>query len=439
MTLAQGNEIEKKPPANKEATPEAGLKMFIYFSELQGRAVVNSQGQSVGKLDDLKVKLGELFPRVTNLTVKKSRLKKPLALDWTDVENFNGESITIKPEAENRFFPLEVGREEILLRADLLDKQVVDTFGARIERVNDIHLLIVNKELRIVHVDFGIRGILRRLGWIKAADSLTAWLFDYHFRDKLVSWKYVQPLASDPKTNLKLNVTLRKLHDLHPSDLADIIEELDQANRSSLFKTLDLQTAAETLQEVDPKIQLSLIETTPEERATDILEEMEPDEAKDFLAELPEEKMKKLIRTMARPSRENVEELLKYEEGTAGSIMTTDFIALRQDATIAQAIEEFKKVFHPLETVAYLYVTDEEQHLVGVITLRQLLICDKQETLRKLMNSHLVKIETEADIKKVADLFNKYKFLALPVVDQENIIQGIITLQDILEARAEEL
>lgn len=439
MNLNPGNEIEKKAPANKETAPEPGLKMFIFFSELQGRAVINSQGRSVGKLDDLKVRLGELFPKVTTLAVKRSRLKKPLALDWADVESFNGEIVTLKPEAENRFLPLEVGREEILLRADLLDKQVVDTFGAKIERVNDIHLLIVNKELRIVHVDFGIRGILRRLGWIKAADSFINWLFSYHFPEKVVSWKYVQPLASDPKTNLKLNVTLRKLHELHPSDLADIIEELDQANRSSLFKTLDLQTAAETLQEVDPKIQLSLIETTPEERATDILEEMEPDEAKDFLAELPEEKMKKLIRTMEKPYRESVEELLKYEEGTAGSIMTTDFIALHQDTTITQAIEEFKKVFHPLETVAYLYVTDEEKHLVGVITLRQLLICDKQETLKKLMNPYLVKIKTEDAIEQVADLFNKYKLLALPVVDQENVIQGIITLQDILEARAKEL
>jgi CBS domain-containing protein len=439
MSSTPGNEIEKKAPADKVTAPESGLQMFIFFSELQGREVINSQGRSVGKLDDLKVRLGEPFPKVINLAVRRNRLKKPAALDWADVESFDTETITLKPEAENRFFSLETGREEILLRADLLDKQVVDTFGAKIERVNDIHLLIVNKELRIVHVDFGLRGILRRLGWIKAADSFTHWLFDYHLPEKLVSWKYVQPLVSDPKTNLKLTVALRRLHELHPSDLADIFEELDQANRSSLFKTLDLQTAAETLQEVDSKIQLSLLETSPEERATDILEEMEPDEAKEFLAELPEEKMKKLMRTMEKPYRENVEELLKYGEGTAGSIMTKDFIALRQDIIITEAIEEFKKVFHPLETVAYLYVTDDEGHLVGVITVRQLLICDKQESLQKLMNPHLVKVETEDDIEHVADLFNKYKLLAIPVVDQENIIQGIITLQDILEERAREL
>ncbi len=439
MSPGSDTAMDNKGVVQKESAPEACLKMFIYFSELQGRKVVNSQGQAVGKLEDLKVKLGEPFPRVSTLVAKKNRLRKAAALDWAEVESFNGETIALKPEAETKFFPLEAGRDEILLRADLLDKQVVDTFGAKIERVNDIHLLVVSKELRLVHVDFGVRGILRRLGWLRTADSLIHWLFDYNFPEKLVSWKYVQPLASDPRSNLKLTVALRRLHELHPSDLADIIEELDQANRSSLFKTLDLQTAAETLQEVDPKIQLSLIETTSEERATDIVEEMEPDEAKDFLAELPEEKMKKLFRTMEKPYRENLEALLKYKEGTAGSIMTKDFIALRQDVTIAQATEEFQKVFHPLETVAYLYVTDEEGHLIGVITVRQLLICDKQETLQNVMNPHLVKLETEDDIEHVADLFNKYKLLAIPVVDEENVIQGIITLQDILEERTKEL
>ncbi len=421
------------------AAERDGLKMFLFFSELEGRAVVDSEGGRVGKLDDLKTRLGELFPKITSLVLKKSRGKKPLSLDWEYVERFDGEVVSLLPDAESHFAQLEVGSDDLLLRADLLDKQVVDTFGAKIERVNDIHLLIVKKELRLVHVDFGIRGILRRLGWIRTVDSFTDWLFAYRFQEKMASWKYVQPLARDPKRNLKLNLTLRKLQEIHPSDLADILEELDQANRSSIFKSLDLQTAAETFQEVDPKIQLSLLETTPVERASDILEEMEPDEAKEFLADLPEEKKQTLMRKMEEPYRENVVELLQYKEGTAGSIMTTDFIALTRHATIAQAIDEFKKVFHPLESIAYIYVTDDEKHLVGVITLRHLLAYDKQAILEHLMNPHLVKVEVEDDLNKVADLFNKYKLLALPVVDKNNIIQGIITLQDIVEDRAREL
>jgi CBS domain-containing protein len=418
---------------------EPDLKMFLFFSELQGRAVIDSEGRTVGKLADLKVRLGELFPRVTTLIVKKRRGKKLAALNWNDVESLNGSLVSLKPGAESRFTPLEVGNEEILLREDLLDKQVVDTFGAKIERVNDVHLLIVNRDLRIVHVDFGVRGILRRLGWLRTIDRFTNWLFAYSLPDKIISWKYVQPLASDPKKNLKLNVTTRKLQELHPSDIADIIEELDKANRSSVFKMLDLETAADTLQEVDPKLHLSLLETTPEEMISDILEEMEPDEATDILADLPEEKKQRLIRTMEKPYRQTVEELLKFEEGTAGSIMTKDFIALRRDTTIGAAVEEFKKTTHPLETVAYLYITDEEQHPLGVITLRHLLLCDRQEVLGKLMNPHLIKVDCDDDLETVAELFAKYKFIELPVVDKENALQGIITLQDIVKANPEEL
>jgi magnesium transporter len=428
-------EVERDKSPGKETPVGPDTKIFVYFSELQGRAVLDAAGQSLGRLDDLKTGLGELFPRITALLIRQRGQKKPRGLDWAQVAEFSGETIILKPGAEKALSAVEVGAEEILLKADLLDKQVVDTYGSKIERVNDVHLIIVNYELRIVHVDFGVRGILRRLGWLKTMDAMTNWLFTYRFPERIVSWKYVQPLAADPKQNLKLNVTLRKLQEIHPSDLADILEDLDRANRSSIFKSLDLQTAAETLQEVDPKVQVSLIETTPEERATDILEEMDPDEAKDFLAELPEEKQEKLMRTMEEDYRENMEELLQYEEGTAGSIMTKDFIALSQAATVAQAIEAFSRVFFPMESVTYIYVTDDQGHLAGVVTLRHLITCDKQATLGKLMNPRLIKAGVEDDIETVTGIFRKYKFLALPVVDRDNTIQGIITLQDIVEDR----
>jgi len=415
------------------------MKQFVFFSEIHGRAVLDTQGRPIGRLDDLKVKLGELFPKVTSVVLKKDRRPKHWALAWDETEALNAGPIKLKPGAEDRITTLEVGAAELLLRADLLDKQVVDTFDAKIERVNDVHLLIVDHELRLVHIDFGLRGLLRRLGWLKRVDSFTRWLFAYSLPEKLISWKYIQPLAADLKSRLKLNVTMRKLHEIHPSDLADILEELDQAHRSSVFQSLDLETAAETLQEVDPKIQLSLIEATTEERASDILEQMEPDEARDFLAELPEEKKLKLMGNLDQSRREDVEELLRYKEGTAGSIMTKDFIALPRDATISLAVDAFKKVFHPLESVAYSYVADDAEHLVGVITVRHLVTCDRQETLGGLMNPHVISVHIEDDINRVADIFNKYKFLALPVVDTDNIIQGIITLQDIVEDRAKEL
>jgi magnesium transporter len=419
--------------------PASESRMFLYFSALLRRPLHLSDGRAVGRLADLKVRLGELYPKVNTLVSRRRREKTGVAIDWGDVEALGEHCIILKPGAEDRFAPLEVGGQEILLREDLLDQQVVDTSGARIERVNDIHLLVVNNELRIAHVDFGLRGILRRLGWLRTIDALATWLFNYRPAEKLVSWKYVQPLASDPKKNLKLNLTQRTLRELHPSEIADIIEELDRANRSSVFRALDTETAAETLQEVDPKLQLSLIETAPPDRASDILERMEPDEATDFLADLPEEKKDRLIETMDPPFREQVKGLLKHKSGTAGSIMTTDFLALPEDRTIADAIAAFRSIVHPLETVAYIYVTDNAGRLAGLITLRHLILCGREEKLGALMNTRVLKVEAEDDVEAVARVFNKYKFLAVPVVDKENVMRGIITLQDIVQATAEEL
>ena len=417
--------------------PQApNFNMFLFFSEILGRFVTDEEGTAVGKLADLKLRLGELFPKVAMLVVKKRREKKLVELDWQEVQSLNTTMIRLNPGAVEKFRPLEVNPQEILLRDELLDKQVVDTFGAKIERVNDIHLLIVNRDLRIVHVDYGIRGILRRLGWLKGIDFFTNWLFAYQFEEKMISWKYIQPLPRGPaKQNLKLNVTSRKIHEIHPSDLADIIEELDQISRSSVFRSLDLQTAALTLEEVDPKLQLRLIESASAEQVSDILEEMAPDEATDLLADLPQEKQQKLIQTMEKPSREAVVELLQFKEGTAGSIMTKDFLSVPKDKTIGDAIEVFRKTVYPLESISYIYVTDQDNHLVGVSTLRHLITCEKDATLGQLMNTHLIKVETEDNVNIVASLFKKYKFMALPVVDKEDVLKGIITLQDIMQSQ----
>ena len=419
---------------------DANTNLFLFFSEILGRPVIDADGTPIGKLADLKVKLGELFPRVSSLAVRKRRQKGLWELDWLQVRDLNTNAIALRPGAEQGFRPLEVKNDEILLRDELLDKQVVDTLGAKIERVNDVHLLIVKQDLRLVHIDYGIRGILRRLGWLRALDAATHWLFAYQIGEKMISWKYIQPLLSDlVRGSLKLNVTSRKIHEIHPSDLADIIEELDTLNRSSVFRALDLQTAAQTLEEVeDPKLQIALIDSASVDRASDILEEMAPDEATDLLADLPEERAQSLMQTMEKPSRDVIEELLQFKEGTAGSLMTTDFFSVGKDRTIGEAIEEFRKTTYPLESVAYIYVTDKDGRLVGVSTLRHLVVSERDIPLRKLMNPHLVCVTPEDDSDTVRDLFKKYKFLAVPVVDEERRLAGIITLKDIMQARFEE-
>jgi magnesium transporter len=418
----------------------SGPESFLFLSEILGRPVISDSGARAGTLADLKIKLGELYPKAVSLAVKTRRGRGLSEIPWANVQSFTHDGVHLKPEARPPFPPLDVGPDEVMLREELLDKQVVDTFGAKIERVNDIHLLVVHQDLRVVHVDYGIRGLLRRLGWLRRIDAVFAWLFAYRFEEKMVSWKYVQPLLSDPvKRNLKLNVAARKIHELHPSDLADIIEELDRINRSSLFRALDLQTAAQTLEEVeDPKLQASLIKSAPDERASDILEEMAPDEATDLLADLPREEKERLIQRMEKPSRDVVEELLTYEEGTAGSIMTKDYFSVAKLKTVGEAIEEFRRTTYPLESVAYIYLTAEDGRLSGVVTLRHLIICDRSTPLEKLMNPRLITVPPEERIREVSELFLKYKFLALPVVSEDGRQRGIITFKDIVQTTRKE-
>ncbi len=411
------------------------LKMFVFLSEILNRRVINSEGKIMGKVVDLRVKLGELFPPVVSVRVRRKGGKELISFPWYAVESINGNVIRLKKDSESQTVVLKIKEGEILLKDEILDDQVVDTYGARVERVNDLHLLLAEGQLRVVHVDFGIRGIFRRLGWIRYVDALTNWLFAYQIPNKLLSWKYIQPLSHDPqKKALKLNVTHRKLSEIHPSDLADILEELDRHERSYVFGSLDVETQADALEETDDQTRISLIEELPEEQASDVIEEMEPDEAVDLLQDLPDEKKQKLIKGLEEDKREELEELLKFEEETAGGIMTTDYISCLQTDSVGKVMEIFKQSDDPLDNIFYIYVTDEQEKLIGVITLRNLILNPLEVKVSSLMEQDVIKLKVDDSLKSVAETFKKYKFLTIPVVDERNRMEGIITLRDGVEA-----
>jgi CBS domain-containing protein len=409
--------------------------MFFFLSEILTRRVIDSQGNVLGKVLDLRAKLRELFPPIISVRVRRKQDRKIVSFLWDAVESLNDDAIRLTPDAESRRMDTSVKEGEILLRDEVLDKQVVDTHGAKVERVNDFHLLLAEDQLRVVHVDLGIRGILRRLGWVRYVDAVTNWLFAYQIPNKLLSWKYIQPLSHDPgKKVLKLDVTLRKLSEIHPSDLADILEELDRHERSYVFDSLNVEIQADALEETDDKTRVSIIEDLPEEKASDILEEMEPDEAVDLLQDLPDEKKQELIETMEEDKKEELQELLEFEEKTAGGIMTTDCISCLQTDTIGRAMEIFKRSDDPLDNISYIYVTDEGEKLVGILTLRDLILNPPEVPVKSLMKQEVVKLKVDDSLEQVADAFTKYKFLTIPVVDQEDRLEGIITLRDGVEA-----
>ncbi len=416
---------------NRKETP----KTFVFLSDILNRPVLDSEGSIVGKIVDLRAKLGVLFPPVISVRVRKRAGKALVSFPWQEVETLSRDALRLKPGAESQTLDLQVKEGEILLRGEILDKQVVDTHGARVERVNDLHLLFAEGQLRVVHVDFGVRGILRRLRWTGFVDAATSWLFAYKIPDKLLSWKYIQPLSHDPrKKALKLDVTQRKLSEIHPSDLADILEELDRHERSYVFRALDVETQADALEEVDDETRVSLIEALPEERAADIIEEMEPDEAVDLLQDLPDDKKRELIDGMDKDKRKEVEELLQFEEETAGGLMTTDYISCLQTDDIGQVMETFRKSEDPLDNISYVYVTDPEEKLLGVITLRSLLLNPPDVKVDALMKREIVKLKVNDSLDEVAEAFKQYKLLTIPVVDDQDRLEGIITFRDGVEA-----
>ncbi len=415
------------------------LRMFIFFSELLDRRILDEAGNGWGKLNDFVVQLGEMFPKVLHLYVVSPRPKTGKVISWDEVLSLDGNVIKLKGDASGKFHNFHSKPQGLLLRDEILDKQVVDTFGSKIERVNDLHFLINHGELRLVHVDVGIRGILRRLSLLKIVDGLSNWFFAYQIPDKLISWKYVQPLAKDPfKEALKLNVTQRKLTEIHPSELADILEELNSEKREAMFKSLDVETAAETLEEVSPEVGVSLIETVAEQKASDIIQEMAPDEAVDLLGDLSEEKKESLIQVMEKGKREELEKLLAYPQGTAGGLMTVEFITLLKQITVSQAVEEIRKKAVASEVVYYVYVTSEQKQLLGVLSLRHLLLAPPDSTLEKIMNKRVKKIKLTDSKRKVINFFRKYDYVVVPVVDENNVIKGIVTLKDAIEAEMPE-
>ncbi len=410
-------------------------RTFIFLSEILKHKVVDSDDRVIGKAVDLRIKLGELFPPVVSVRFKSKAQGKLFSLPWQEVESLEEGKISLKKGWENQKMSMAVEAGEILLRDEVLDDQVLDTHGARVERVNDLHLLLTEGRLRLVHVDFGIRGIIRRLGWTGFVDALTNWLFAYRIPEKLLSWRYIQPLSPDPqKKALKLDITQRKLSEIHPSDLADILEELDRHERAYFFGTLDVETQADALEEVDDKTRVSIIEELSEERAADIIEEMEPDEAVDLLQDLPDKKKRELIEGMEGDARKEVEELLKFEEETAGGIMTTDYIRCLETDSIEQVRQAFGESDDSLDNISYIYVVDQGEKLEGVITLRHLLLNPPETKVSDLMQRDIIKLKVDDSLEEVAEAFKHYKLLTIPVVDRQDRLEGIITLRDGVEA-----
>lgn len=399
----------------------------LFLSEILKEPVLDLKGEELGRLKDLIIIKAEALPKVDALLIE--RKKELFRIPWADLDLFNKRIIAAKVRREE-LVKYTMNPEDLLAVRDILDKQIVDVNGAKVVRVNDIKFEGYEAEAILIAMDVGVRGILRRLGIERKGDDLLM-MFKTKLPYNLISWDYIQPIQ--PKlTAISLKVPRQRLSELHPADIAEIISQVSHQEGAAFLKNLDAEVAAEALSELSPEAQVDIIKDMDSERASDIIEMMPPDDAADVLGDLPAEKAKEILEHIEKEEAEDIQELLGHEEDTAGGLMTNEFIAYSPELTVNEAIEKFRHDSSEVETVYYLYLVDEAERLVGVISLRELILSDPGARLSEIMESKVKTVTPEVDERVVAEIISKYNLVTLPVTDTNGVLLGIVTVDDIL-------
>jgi CBS domain-containing protein/sporulation protein YlmC with PRC-barrel domain len=402
---------------------------MLYLSQAIGRPVLDVNGEPIGKVDDLIVAVGDRYPPVTGLVVSAARRR--IFVPWSSVAGLDARGARLTTRT------IDIGKfrqrpNEILLRADLLDKQIVDIDGRKVVRVNDLRLDEVDGKLRLVAVDVGAAGLLRRLG-IEGAYRFIARNLGLPLPERYIDWEDVDPVESSV-ASIKLRVPHARLAQLHPADLADILEELSPKDRAGVLASLDNEAIAEAMEEMEPQAQVEVLQGLAPERAADILEEMAPDDAADLVADLSEGTRQEILSLMEKDEAAEVNELLAYPKGTAGGMMTTAFVAVPAHLTCAQTIDRLRELEPDAETIYYVYVVDDQDRLVGVLSLRDLIVAQPDTPIERVMIREPVAVSVDASEDEVAEVVAHYNLLAVPVVDREGRLVGIVTVDDALDA-----
>ena len=401
-----------------------------FVSELVGRPVELSS-LPIGKLEDIAVDASEPYPPVVGVYIKAHG--KVAYAPAAAIRSITDHGVTITaapvPPAEAALSP-----NELLLNRELLDKQIVDVDGRKVVRVNDARLAPAGESLRLIAVDIGTSGLLRRLGVRGLGRALLRRAAGAGPAPALISWDAVQPLHRDsPGVAIRLQVPAAKINRIHPSDLAAIIEELNAADQASLVGSLDEETAAEAFEQLEVETQLSILEDLKPERAADIIENMAADDAADLLAEVEPHKQQELLNLMEPEEAEDVRELLAHDEQTAGGLMTTEYLSIPPGLTVAQTLDHIRKTAEEAEFIYYVYVLDAEEHLLGVVVLKDLLTARPDERVAMIAIDDVVRVPLTASKDEVATIIARYDFLAVPVVDDEGKMHGIVTVDDVID------
>ncbi len=402
---------------------------MAYISEITGKPVTDLQGRPIGKVTDLVARPHRDFPHPVIEAVEVSRKGKTFLVPYSDVAALLSVAVPLKCNIDqiSEFISAE---DDFSLVEDVLDKQIIDTDGARVVRVNDVELVRVNGQVVVSNVDVGVYGLLRRLGLTRLAGAIQGRLGN-RLPMTGIPWDCVELLRRDPF--MRLRVPVDALADLHPADIADILTDLSHAEGGELLDSMDVSQVADALEEVETDLQVSLVEGMSDEKVADVLEEMSPDEAADLLHELPEERQEDLLELMEKEEAEDVRLLLRYPEESAGGLMTTEYAYVNNNLSASQAMAQLRQTAAEAEQFFYVYVLEPDDRLVGVFSLSDLVMADPSTPVEEFMHSRLVTVPPDASQEELAHIVSKYNLLALPVIDEQCRLLGIVTADDALD------
>ncbi len=409
--------------------------LTLALSELLGSTVYDPSGAVTGRVREVTLAPQEDRSRISSLIVKTQSGNR--VLPFTSVSAINGgiQAATVAGD----WLPVNGTEGLFLLERDLLDQQVIDVNGRKVVRVNDVDLQVdppkdlnrTNPVLRVLSVDVGARGAIRRLlRGVAPKAALRALLVN--IPPRTIPWNFVDVIETDPARRVKLKISHDGLAKLHPADIADIVEDLAPDERQAVFQTLDDGVAAEALEEVEPRVQKSIVESLDSERAADIVGEMDPDAAADLLGELAEERTEQILINMEPAAQQGVVELMEHREETAAGRMTTEFLALPVGATVQNSIDSLREFEGGVEVVSTIYLVDSHGTLVGAVPLARIVLAPPSTPMLSLTQEPLVFAHEGAEENEVAELFDKYNLVTLPVVDSHNKLKGVITSDDVI-------
>jgi len=401
---------------------------FYYFSEFLNRRIcIGKIKNKIGKLSDLVFKLSEPYPEAIGIYIEHGWGKPTEFVAWDKIVKIEDDAIFVQPPQGEQYPPFVDQPGWLLVNEHLIGRTILDTDGRRTEVVNDVHLLESRGRMILVHVDVSFHGFLRKWGFKKLQ-----WP-----KERLISWKFVQPLSVEDAVatdTVSLSVTRNAIKDLPSEDLADALEELTGEQQQAVFSVLDSEKAAETLIEAEPRARRQLIARIRKERAKNIFTEMSAAQLADLFSVLPHDHATGMMELLPKPQAKRVQAILSEMEASAKALMSQDFVWMTKDATVAQAMAAIRTSGKDADSISYVYVLDRpEGVLVGVADLRELVLADENASLKDVMNAPVVTAEADDIREDLGDLFVKYHYRMLPVVDAEDHLLGVVKYNEIMK------